>query len=177
MYKFLKIENPDAPLYGRPYKSIELKPLTEEKAMDFLKRGFAQEGIDINDELINEAVETFDGIIGWFTHFGYNYVRGIKSTDLILDKAVNLMLAETQHFLETRSIGKARYIEVLKTIAATKESSWSSIKRVLESRLGRIPDTALANILKNLVDAGMIIKTNEKYMITDPILLKAVERL
>jgi hypothetical protein len=176
--RFLKVDDPEAPLYGRPYKSVELKPLTKDESVDFLKKGFKQEGVDVAEELIYEAVEAFDGIIGWLTHFGYNYVRGIESIDLILDKSVNLMLTEIQHFLETRGVGKTRYIEVLKTIAATEESSWSNIRRVLESRLGRIPDTALANILRNLVDVGMVSKINSNnYVISDPILLRAVKKL
>ena len=55
----------------------------------------------MSEELIHKAVEAFDGIIGWLTHFGYNYVRGMKSLDLVLDKAVNLAFTEIQHFLET----------------------------------------------------------------------------
>jgi len=175
--KFLKMEDPEAPLYGRPYKSVELKPLTNDKAVDFLKIGFKQEGVDVSEELIYKAVEAFDGIIGWLTHFGYNYVRGINSLDLVLDKAVNLALTEIQHFLETRGVAKNRYIEVLKTIAVAGECSWSSIKRALEIRLGRVPDTALANILGNLVDTSIVTKTDNNYTISDPIICRAVKKL
>ena len=175
--RFLKMEDPEAPLYGRPYKSVELKPLTKDKSVEFLKIGFKQEGVIVSEELIHKAVEAFDGIIGWLTHFGYNYVRGMKSLDLVLDKAVNLAFTEIQHFLETRGVAKDRYIEVLKTIAITEECSWSEIRRALEARLGRVPDTALANILRNLVDMSIIAKINNNYTISDPILFRAVKKL
>jgi AAA+ ATPase superfamily predicted ATPase len=52
----------------------------------------------VSGKLIHKAVEAFDGIIGWLTHFGYNYVKGMKSLDSVLDNAVNLAFTEIQHF-------------------------------------------------------------------------------
>jgi len=68
--------------------------------------------------LIDEAVENFNGVIGWLTYFGYNYVRGLKSMDSIIDAAINMVLAEVKRFLETRGVGMGRYSEALKTISA-----------------------------------------------------------
>jgi AAA+ ATPase superfamily predicted ATPase len=177
LHKFLRVEDPEAPLYGRPHKIIELKPLTRESALNFLKKGFEQEGLDVGDELISEAVENFNGIIGWLTYFGYNYVRGLKSMDSIVDAAINMVLAEVEHFLETRGVGKGRYSEALKTISTMERCSWSEVKRRLEAKLGRIPDAILANMLRSLMDYGLIVKVNGEYMIADPILRKAVKRI
>ncbi|WP_420834508.1 hypothetical protein [Desulfurococcus amylolyticus] len=44
------------------------------------------------------------------------------------------------------------------------------IKRGIEAKLGGIPDPTLANILKNLVDSGFLVKEHEGYRIADPIL-------
>ncbi|MCS7366631.1 MAG: ATP-binding protein [archaeon YNP-WB-062] len=175
--KFLRVEDPEAPLYGRPCKLIELKPLTRESALNFLKKGFEQEGLDVGDELISEAVENFNGIIGWLTYFGYNYARGLRSMNSIIDAAINIVLAEVEHFLETRGVGRGRYSEALKTISVMGGCSWSEVKRRLEAKLGRIPDTTLANMLRSLMDYGLIVKVDGEYMITDPILRRAVMRI
>jgi AAA+ ATPase superfamily predicted ATPase len=177
LHKFLRVEDPEAPLYGRPHKIIELKPLTRESALNFLKKGFEQEGLDVGDELISEAVENFNGVIGWLTYFGYNYARGLKSMNSIIDAAINMVLTEVEHFLETRGVGKGRYSEALKTISSMGRCSWSEVKRRLEAKLGRIPDTTLANILRGLMDYELIVKVNGEYMIADPILCKAVKRI
>ncbi|MCS7367076.1 MAG: hypothetical protein NDF52_04265 [archaeon YNP-WB-062] len=50
-------------------------------------------------------------------------------------------------------------------------------KRRLEAKFGRIPDTTLANILRSLMDYGLIVKVDGEYMITDPILRRAVMRI
>lgn len=44
-------------------------------------------------------------------------------------------------------------------------------------KLGKIPDTVLANILRNLVDVSIIEKVDEKYMVIDPIMRRAISKL
>jgi len=100
---------------------VELKPLTKDESIDFLKKGFKHEDVDVAEGLIYEAVEAFDGIIGWLTHFGYNYVRGIESIELILDKSVNLMLTEIQHFLEIRAWVRPGTLKFLKRLRQRKK--------------------------------------------------------
>jgi AAA+ ATPase superfamily predicted ATPase len=177
LHKFLRFEDPEAPLYGRPHKTIELRPLTREAALDFLRRGFEQEGVDVSDDLLDEAVKNFNGVIGWLTYFGYNYARGLRSMDPIIDAAINMVLAEVKHFLETRGLGGSRYSEALKTISAMERCSWSEVKRRLEAKFGRIPDATLANILRNLMDYGLIVKVDDEYTIADPILRRAIKRI
>lgn len=123
LHRFLKIDNPEAPLYGRPYRSIELKPLSHGEAIEFLREGFEQEGIKIDEDLIKEAVNAFNGVIGWLTYFGYNYVRKNEDLNVILDKASKLTLVELRRFLQTRGIGRNRYIEVLKALTLTDKLS------------------------------------------------------
>lgn len=170
LYRFLRVENPEAPLFGRAYSEIRLKPLPKEKAREFLVRGFEQESIHIEEELIEDAIEKFDGIIGWLTYFGHSYSTGRESAEEILKKASKLAVSELSKALEVYGIGRKRYEEVLKTVATLKKASWTEIKRSIEARLGRIPDPSLANILKNLMDSGFLVKEDEKYRIADPIL-------
>ena len=65
----------------------------------------------------------------------------------------------------------------MKTISAMERCSWSEVKRRLEAKLGRISDATLANILRNLVDHGLIVKVDDEYVIADPILRRAVRRI
>lgn len=174
--RFLRVDDPEAPLYGRAYKEIDLKPLDKEKALEFLKLGFKDVGLEISEEELLKAVETFGGVIGWLAYFGYSYVKGERSLQKIAEKASELALAEIRHFLDERGIGKPRYVQTLKIISTLGEASWSEIKRALEAKIGKIPDKALSSILQNLLDAGIIVKEN-KYRIAERILDLAVRKL
>lgn len=170
LYRFLRIQEPEAPLFGRPYLEVRLKRLEPQKAEEFLWRGFEQEGIKVNREVVEEAVSRFDGVIGWLTYFGYSYTRNKYSISKILEKASKLSLSELNHALSIYNVGRKRYLEVLKIVASANQLRWSGIKRALEAKEGKIPNNTLSNILKNLMDQGFLEKTNEEYRITDPIL-------
>jgi AAA+ ATPase superfamily predicted ATPase len=170
LYRFLRVDDPEAPLYGRAYSEVRLKPLPKEKAREFLVRGFEQENLRVKEEIIEDAVEKFDGIIGWLTYFGHSFSTGRETSEEILKKASKLAVSELSKALEVYGIGRKRYEAVLKTVATLKRASWVEIKRGIEAKLGGIPDPTLANILKNLVDSGFLVKEDEGYRIADPIL-------
>jgi AAA+ ATPase superfamily predicted ATPase len=176
LYNFLRVNDPEAPLYGRPYKVVDIKPLSREKSIDFLIKGFQREQIKIENDKILEAVENFDGIIGWLAYFGYNYVRGEREIEAIIERAAKIAVSELNHFLETRGLGRLRYVAVLDTIAKLERASWSEIKTRLEARFSKIQDTILANILKNLVSAGILEKRNNEYSLSDPVMKIALKK-
>jgi predicted transcriptional regulator len=69
-----------------------------------------------------------------------------------------------------------RYVEILKILK--EGATWSEIKRYLELRLGtRMYDSELSRLLKNLIDNGFIEKKDNMYMIIDPILKYASEKI
>jgi DNA-binding HxlR family transcriptional regulator len=69
-----------------------------------------------------------------------------------------------------------RYRVILKLL--TNERSWSEIKNRLEDIEGRtINDKTLNELLTTLLNLSIIEKTNNKYIIADPITRKAVEEL
>ncbi|MGB9726365.1 MAG: AAA family ATPase [Fervidicoccaceae archaeon] len=138
LYRFLRVEDPEAPLYGRAYSEVRLKPLPREKAREFLIREFEQEKIHASEELIENALEKFDGIIGWLTYFGYSLSTGGEAVEEILKKESKLAVSELSKALEVYGIGRRRYEEVLRTVATLKGASWSEIKRSIEARLGMI---------------------------------------
>jgi len=75
LYRFLRLEDPEAPLYGRAYGEVKLNPLPREKAKEFLIRGFEQENMVVDEKAIEDALENLDGVIGWLTYFGYSSPR------------------------------------------------------------------------------------------------------
>ncbi len=120
--------------------------------------------------LLERAVDTLNGIVGWLTYFGHEYIGGGASLEQILEKALRLALKELEGFLNMVGIARERYLEALRIIASLGKATWSDVKTRLEARLGRVPETALANILKKLIDHGYIIKENREYRISDPVL-------
>lgn len=170
LYNFLKVNDPEAPLFGRPYVEIKLKKLDFKKAKEFLERGFEQEKLEVSSEIIDEAVRKFDGIIGWLTYFGYSYTRKGESMDSILEKACKLSASEVDHALRIYGIGRDRYVGVLKIVASGSGLKWTEIKRALEAKFGKIPNNTFSNIIKNLINQGLIEKDNELYSVTDQIL-------
>lgn len=170
LYRFLRVEDPEAPLFGRPYFEIKLKKLSSQKAREFLEKGFEQENLRVSSKIIEEAVNKFDGNIGWLTYFGYSYTKSGEPIDKILDRASRLSVSEVKHALNVYGLGKKRYVEVLKIVAGGSNLKWSEIKRGVEAKLGKIPNNTLSNILKNLIDQGFLVKVNGEYSITDPIL-------
>ncbi len=176
LYRFLRVDDPSAPLYGRPFYKVELKPLSRERAREFLVKGFEQEGDKPSGKLIEEALDLFDGVIGWLTYFGYAYTKlKIRELGTVLDMAAKLAYQELNHALQVTGVGKPRYAAILKILAERGAASWSEIQRFIEAKLGKIPKNTLNHVLKNLIDMGMIKKTAEGYMIADPVLAHAVK--
>jgi len=174
LYRFLKVDDPDAPLYGRAFNEVRIKPLSEQKAKQFLRAGFEQEKVSVNEGVVNEAVQNLGGIIGWLTYFGYLYVTGERNTEKIYESAARLAAEELKKALKVFNVGEIRYIEALKIIATLGSASWSDIKRGIEAKLGKVNDAKISKILKNLMDSGFIIKSENEYRISDPVLAKGI---
>jgi len=180
LYKFLKINDPEAPLFGRAYREILLKPLDHDKARDFLIKGFYQENMNPPEWFIDMCIEKLDGVIGWLSYLGYNVVRKGQFTkdaiEEILEKASKMALEELEHFLELRQIARDRYMAILSVIASLGEATWSEAYRGAEARVGRIPKPTINNMLRSLQDSGFIEKIDGKYKISDPVLYYALSK-
>jgi len=176
LYRFLRVDDPEAPLYGRAFTEVRLRKLSEKESREFLIRGFEQEGIRVSDEVIEEAIKRFDGVIGWLTYFGFAVTTSKENINTIHEKASKLALSELEHALRIYGVGQKRYKEVLKIIATLGKARWSEIKRGVEARLGKIPNNTLATIIKNLTDSGFIEKEGGEYKITDPVLSQGIRK-
>ena len=169
LYDFLKLEDPRAPLYGRPVFEIKLRRLTEEEAEDFLKKGFEQTKVKVSQAFLREAVEKLDGITGWLTYCGWCASYKRPSIERILDEASKLAAAEVGEFL-SRSRSPRRYSEILNLLAVTP-LPWSGIKRGLEASEGMEMDgSTFTNLLETLVKLGFVEKEDDLYRIADPML-------
>jgi AAA+ ATPase superfamily predicted ATPase len=176
LYRFLRVDDPEAPLYGRPFKEVRMRKLSDEEAMDFLRKGFEQAGMKVSDDILEEARRRFDGIIGWLTYFGFSMISNRESVEIIERRASKLAISELEHALRIYGLAEARYREALKVIATLERARWTQIKRGIEARIGKIPSNTLSSILSNLVDSGFLEKTEEGYKIADPVLRSGILR-
>ena len=171
LYRFLRVDDPSSPLYGRYMERIEVKPLDKEKSITFLRKGFEEHGIEVDESFLKEAVEKLDGIIGWLSYLGLKTVsRGTHKNiiDEVVEEASKIVANEFCKFVD--AMGSKRYVEIIKAINR-EGATWSQIKRYLEIRLGvKIYDSQLARLLRNLINNGFIDKRNDTYVIPDPIL-------
>ena len=46
------------------------------ESMQYLSEGFAEVGMSVPDEEIEEAIEVLDGIVGWLREYGWCRYRG-----------------------------------------------------------------------------------------------------
>jgi hypothetical protein len=177
LFNFLRVEDPSSPLHGRYMERVELERLSRELSLDFLTKGFRQAGVDCGPKVLQVAVDRLDGIIGWLSYFGLMALRrgaDEEVVDAVLEEASRMMIKEFSAFVDSRRSG--RYAWVMK--AAKSGATWSEIKTYLELKTGEtIYDSELAKLLKNLADAGFLAKDGSRYVIPDPVLGFAVDRL
>lgn len=173
LYRYLKIDDPKSPLFGRAVNEIELKPFNKEMSTEFLKRGFEELNIEFKDH--QRVYEELGGIPGWLTYFGYhfyqtrNFDEALKKT---IEKAKELINEEFNNFLTKRPIAKERYIIIMKKIAS-ECSKWSEIKMTLEAHEGReISDSEIYNYLNSLIEASWIIKEGNTYCPAEKLIAK-----
>ncbi|WP_243670322.1 ATP-binding protein [Vulcanisaeta sp. JCM 16161] len=70
---FLGLNDPSSEFYGRYYYVVELRPFDRGRSMEFLRRGFRELGITVDDRVIERAVDELGGIVGWLVYFGRLY--------------------------------------------------------------------------------------------------------
>ncbi len=176
--EFLRLEDPEAPLYGRHRREIFLERFTTQQALGFLEAGFRQLGLQVEGSELGEAVDRLDGIVGWLTLYGYK--RGVEkmphreALQKVFEEGSRMVLAELSRVIEH---SKARYTAILKAVAqgATR---WKDIKIHVEARTGTsIDNRRFTDLLKTLIKYGYLAKQNDEYTIPDPIVRHALKRL
>jgi uncharacterized protein len=170
--KLLGKSDYNSPLFGRAYLEIELKKLKEDDVRKFLELGFKQIKKKIEFEEIREVVENLDGIIGWITYYGwfrYNEFSHRKALEMVKDEGKQIIKRELENFLEGRK-AKAKYLKLIKYLKLGY-NNWSSLKKAFKKDGLRISDSQLNMYIKEFIDFGFVEKIDNKYFLTDPLLL------
>ena len=173
---FIGKDDPKAPLFGRAYVEVKMRPLEPDKSKEFLLSGFREIGKDLDSRMMEKALQELDGIIGWLTMFGNSALTASFENALknATKKGAELAYSELESFLGGRAAAKKRYIALL-SILAEKSMRWADLKRAMEIELKEpISDSQFTNYLDSLVDYGFIITENGVYSIPDPLLKKAL---
>jgi len=163
---FLGIDNPSSPLYGRHVHEVRVERFPRDLSREFLVEGFKEEGLKPPDKAIDEAVELFDGIVGWLVFFGRSYSDGVRNIGRIFDMAVNLALSELKKLNEREKI-------ILKAIADGADS-WSRVRNLVSEKRGIVlPKSTLTRIIDKLEMMSIV----KDYEFLDPIYREACRKL
>ena len=167
--EFLRIDDAKAPLFGRYRREIFVDRFTREQSLDFLRQGFKELNLEPSMNELEEAIEAFDGLVGWLTYYGYyRAVRKLphkKAMANVFEEGFKLILEELEKVI---ALSRKRYTAILKAVAHNA-TSWSDIKAYTIAKTGPITDKRFTELLKNLVKYGYLSKENNKYKIPDPI--------
>lgn len=174
---FIGLEDPKSPLYGRVMEEIVVERFDNNKSLGFLKKGFEEIGMDVSNEILMEAVEKLDGIVGWLTYFGYVSSRkGRVSRDVLreaVDRAKELVRDELGKILVRSKL----YRLILRTLALDI-NRWSQVKKAIEAWLGRqVTNAQVSRALRTLMKMGIIEKGENGYYIVDPIVKALAKEL
>ncbi|WP_252901335.1 AAA family ATPase [Vulcanisaeta sp. JCM 14467] len=175
LHDFLGLDDPSSELYGRYYYAIELKPFDREKSIEFLRRGFRELGINVEDKVLERAADELGGIVGWLVYFGRLYPeKGEDAIEEVKELGANLVRAELEELFSRSQY----YRYVMEAVAVLGRARWSDVLRYVMARTGAKPTNAtLSRDLNNLVKMGFLTKDGEQYGIPDPIIRYAVLRL
>ena|GEM_PF-5830981 len=58
---------------------MEVKPLDREKSKEFLRKGFRELGVEVDDTTLERTVSELDGIIGWLVYL-YGGSKGAEDS-------------------------------------------------------------------------------------------------
>lgn len=153
LYDFLGLDKAESPLYGRYFYNLSIERFSNDISKEFLKAGFKECGLTVSEDLINLAVDLFDGIPGWLTFFGNEYCRGRRKFNEVKEIAVSIALEELNNLIKERG---RRYATVLRAIAEGA-NSWSKVKKYVEEREGTTISTSiLSNIINNLESLSIV---------------------
>ncbi len=172
LYRFLRIRDPESPLFGRAMGVVELSPFTRDQVAEFLRRGgFEELGIEFRD--FDAVYERLGGIPGWLTYFGlryYEYRDLNKAINETVSYAIALIRQEFNNFLTDKVAARDRYLTIMR-IVARECAGWSEIKNGLEVELGmEISDSRISEYLRQLLDSAWIVKVDNKYCPAEPLI-------
>ena len=175
VYRFLRLRDPDSPLFGRAMFEVRINPFTREQAIEFLRAGFREVGLTVDEVALENAYNELGGIPGWLTYYGLNYVQLNDHGEAVrrtLNYAVQLIRQEFENFLKGREEARERYHLIMSLCRFG--CRWSDVKRMLTAKEGyEVDDKKVTELLQNLVDASFLTKENDLYKPSDPLIARA----
>ena len=173
LHDFLRLEDYESPLYGRPVHILPVRPFNFEKSIEFIRRGIEEAGksVDFDPE---DVVREIDGIPGYLVIFGLKYLETGDEGKAMEEvyRTMEILFEKELSELEKRS---RRYKTILRLISRGV-NTWSSLKRRLSSKNSPISDSSLYILLKNLEKMSLVEKTRDGYRIVDPVMEKILRR-
>ncbi|MGC8543611.1 MAG: AAA family ATPase [Vulcanisaeta sp.] len=138
---------------GRPLIRFELRPFTRYQSIEFLRVGSRSCGVSISDDEATNAVDEFDGIVGWLTYYGSLRLSGkshLETMEALRDIAREFIKEELS------KLGKYELM-IYRALATLGRARWVEIKRLAESMIGQsIDDKTFTTGLKALVNMYMV---------------------
>jgi len=161
------------PLYGRNVTRVAMERLEKNRSMEYLKKGFEQLGLKLDEAEIEDAVAELDGLIGWLTLYGYE--RGVKNSRNALNKtsqsAAQIAASELVHFFK-KVKNRKLYLSILRNANGL---GWAELRIRTGKEMGKQLNPNLFNFaLGRLINHSIIEKKDQKYVVSDPLLMKAV---
>jgi len=164
--EFIGVNNPESPLYGRYFVELNVRRFSKDESLEFLRLGFRQEGIEPGVDVLEGAVELFDGIPGWLVYFGRSYVDHTHDINVIKEQAIHTALNELAKL-------SRREKAILKAIAHGART-WGQVRRFVEENLGEsIPKSSLTRLIRRLELLSIV----KDYEFLDGIYKEAAKRL
>ncbi|MEK6924251.1 MAG: ATP-binding protein [Candidatus Micrarchaeota archaeon] len=161
------------PLYGREISKVTINRLDRNRAMDYLKEGFKQLGLEVSPEELEKAIDELDGLIGWLTLYGYE--KGVKKNKDALNKtgqtAARIAASELVHFLK-KTRNKKLYLSILRNASGT---GWEQLRALAGKDYGKkLNSNLFTYALNKLAIHSFIEKKDRAYNLSDPLLAKAI---
>lgn len=160
-----------APLFGRSPYLFEIGPFTINTAEDFLRKGFQEFDIEIEQEYLKEVIGFFGGIPGWLTLYGNAVtISNLSHTEAMRScriEAFKIAHQSLEHYL----IGRNRIEHMAALRAIALNLSWSEIRNAIQATTGRqLNDGTMKNIIDAMKLAYLIEKADGVYRLTDPVI-------
>ena len=176
--EFIGLDDSSSPLYGRYVKKLYLSRFARKESEEFIRIGFEEVEMEASEDIIREAVNTLDGIVGWLVFFGRVCIDAgrvdKRSIALTLEKAEIIVNDELSNLKRNSS----RYISVLKAMAFGSKG-WKEIKTATEIiEKNNLTDTSFSRILSRLIELSYVEveigEDGKTYKLFDPVVESVV---
>jgi len=166
------------PLRGRLTKEIILQPFDTITAMNFLKKGFGECGIDIPDDVLKSVVEYLGGFPGWLVEFGKTFIEKYAAKKKypnprevllgVYEEAKETIYEEIAKLVAQRK-KLLNYIKLLTYTARNLSITPSEAAEAL-----RIQRSTAHKYLKYLQERAILNSRDGVYYIVDPLIRRAL---